>query len=99
MNRKLYLAWQLRNLSTPFCTANVIDHVFPFSGSFLACGSNGGEGGCSILEDATATPISEKKIHLSGNVRPNSSPLKTDYVKNSICILTQKMTSSIRSTE
>ena len=68
----------------PFCTANVIDHVFQFTGSFLACGSNGGEGGCSFFEDGTATPMNEITIHLSGNVRPDGSPLTADYIKNSI---------------
>ena len=66
-----------------FCTANVIDHVFQFAESFLACGSNGGEGGCSLLDNATA-PIREIQIHLSGNVRPDSSALKEDFIKNSI---------------
>ncbi|KAI6649624.1 hypothetical protein LOD99_6628 [Oopsacas minuta] len=72
--------------SQAFCVSNVIDHIFPFSDALLACGSNGGSGGCSLFLGASTTPDNEFEIHLSGNIRPENSelsPLLT-FLKNSI---------------
>ena len=54
-----------------YCTSNIIDHIFPFNGSLLACGSNGGVGGCSLFQgspDTNFTRINKFTIQLSGNV-------------------------------
>ena len=78
----------------PYCLSNIIDHIFPLADNLLACGSNGGVGGCSLFAgsaNTSFTPINNFTVPLSGNVRRKTSKLSSQlsYIQNSIFVNTE----------
>ena len=77
-------------VSKPYCSFNVIDHIFPFADSLLACGSNGGVGGCSLFQGSPVsgfTSINNFTVPLSGDIQEGTSESsELTYNQNSIFV-------------